>query len=316
MALKATVYLILFTLSRVMQAVSLNREKKQHPLVTKSRIICLHHNFCCFPLWASFSSAAERLYSGLPAPWQCCMPAGDSLSETPRPTRISHGQRAPKKKWGFFCFLPQILLQWRSCTAIFTTLRQGWTALWAWTWTWKWRHHILHPTEGPWHWPRCIPRSRLPAESAPSTAQLACPPRTKWACLSNGLFLFFLHHAEYILLLSSAQVQLGPQQHQDFLHPVNPLLLKLPWQVFLSCENSYTCNPDARCYHNFGSPCHIASAHLHQTLPLTVCLCKPPFCDTFGCNPCCPETFSIACCQAGRGHIRFSCVQKHLWWIQ
>lgn len=48
--LKATVYQILFTHSRVMQAVSLNGGKlaeKKHPLVTKSIVICLHGDFYC-----------------------------------------------------------------------------------------------------------------------------------------------------------------------------------------------------------------------------------------------------------------------------
>jgi len=53
MALKVSVYSILFTLSKVIQAVSLNGGKlaaKQHPVVIilKSRIICLRDHFCCF----------------------------------------------------------------------------------------------------------------------------------------------------------------------------------------------------------------------------------------------------------------------------
>lgn len=85
-------YSILFILITVMQAVSLNRgvlDDKQHPLVTKSRIVGLHVASHCGLL----SLVPQRSRTQ-----ECCVPTRKSLSETPKPTLLSHGQPKVQRK--------------------------------------------------------------------------------------------------------------------------------------------------------------------------------------------------------------------------
>lgn len=124
---------LFFMLSKVMQAVSLNDGKladKQHTLVAKSRIIAFHDRLCCFPLYTSFPSATELTYLGLPAPWQCCVPTGESLSEIPAPVSFHMGSllSRAKEKVKLFLFLTQNHATMEELYCLLYS--QGWTALW------------------------------------------------------------------------------------------------------------------------------------------------------------------------------------------
>jgi len=138
------------------------------------------------------------MYLGLPASWQCFMPAGQSLSETPGPLSFLAGSLLSrgKEEVRLFLFLTQNpatikdaafpSLQHLGRAGLLSGLGLG---------PEDEDSAFCTPRRVSGVGPRCIPQSsallcRMPAKPAASVAQLAQLPRTKLACLINGLFLF------------------------------------------------------------------------------------------------------------------------------
>lgn len=156
----------------------------------------------------------------------------------PSLTVLSHGQPEVqrKRKGEVFLFLTQNHY-WRSCPTFFTVLRPGWTPPWAWTWMWKWRQHILHPTEGLWHWLQVLPLKLCPV---PWAASEPGPELLSWnACLGHhrhvgatAWFFSFYHTDKHPFPAFSAgtgwssAVPKAPRS-------INSPLLKLPEQIWI-----------------------------------------------------------------------------------